>query len=191
MKVFYFVVGIVLATTAFLGVLYHNEPGTTHLATISGPIDKDSVKETIEVLKAAGPKDVVIININSNGGDFNGFYVIEAIYSTKAKSVITVAKRKAASMAALIWASGDELRSTTNAYIMFHRAKCGVKKDGETEWAPCSQSNNLEFREADRYSVRYTEVCCLIHLTKQEKDAFYNHEDVYINGLEYIRRTSK
>lgn len=76
--------------------------------------------ELFYTLRSADESDLILLHLNTPGGDFDtGLQIINNMQASKAK-VVTVLEARAYSMGAFIFLAGDELIVHDNCQLLFH-----------------------------------------------------------------------
>lgn len=105
------------------------ERGSSHrvFCNIGEVIDSTTLYiQLIKWLNDATEEDSIVINIYSPGGMVDiGINIIHAMANTKAKTT-TIAFGVAASIAAVIWACGQDRRIADTGVVMFHMPSAGI-----------------------------------------------------------------
>lgn len=92
-----------------------------HHFYVSGEItEAENYVEWFQIIRSAGPHDVIYLHINSEGGDaFTAIQFMRVLSETEAK-VITSAEGFCASAATMLFLCGDQCEVSDHSVFMFH-----------------------------------------------------------------------
>lgn len=92
-----------------------------HHFYVSGEIeDASKYTEWFQIMRAAGPNDVIYLHLNSEGGDaFTAIQFMRVLSETEAK-IITSAEGFCASAATMLFLCGDQCEVSDHSVFMFH-----------------------------------------------------------------------
>lgn len=146
--------------------------------SLTGMITFTSGKEIIEVLNKAEDGEVVIININSQGGVMlQGMKIVKAMNNTKATIVCNVGKI-AASMAAIIMNNCQFINISKDSAVIYHMPYIYIPYIGEVRATAINDTFLKYYRD---------EICLDRAFTKQEWDDLLIGQDVYFDEKSMAR----
>lgn len=139
-----------------------------------GPIEEyEDYHEFIKYLRTAGDRDVIVINMNSPGGDVSvGTMIVNAIRQCPATIICNVVYNSY-SMGAIIAISCDDLIIQKHQYLMFHTYSGGTRgKSGDMIQEV--NNSNISLRGMWDEIMRP-------FFTKKELDMMHKGDDKYIH----------
>ena len=142
---------------------------------IDGEIDEpSSYREVYHALTNAGPQDLVLLHINSNGGRLDaGTQIINHINNCKAK-VVGMMHMEAASMASAIMLACDDWELNTFSTCMIHSCSYGaIGKQSDIR-------TRVDF--TTKFNERYIRENYTGFLTEEEIDRVLKGDDLYLDS---------
>lgn len=143
----------------------------------------DQYTDWVEKIRMASKADVIMIHINSYGGDlFSAIQILRALAETQAK-VITSVEGACMSAATMIFLAADQYEVSPHSMFMFHNYSGGTFGKGgemldqlkhEREW---SEKLLLEM---------YSDF-----LTPKEIQSLLDNKDIWMDGDEVVKRLVK
>ena len=161
-----------------------NSVGRLHdfyLTGVIGPAEE--YLQWFQTIRNAGETDVIVIHINSYGGDMmTAIQLMQAIGETDATVVCSV-EGACMSAATIVFLSGEQYQLNEFSVFMFHNySGMNIGKGGEMFDAISHErvwSNNLLRKVYDGF------------LTKKELSAIMENKDIWMNADDVIKRLEK
>lgn len=136
--------------------------------------------ELFYTLRNATETDLILLHINSPGGDFNtGLQIVNNVRASSAR-VVTILEARAYSMAALIFLSGDELVVHDNCQLMFHQYSGIFAGKGNEQQAQVTAVNAW-------FEKVMTRICAPF-LSDAEIDRIVKGSDLWLDSEDIRRR---
>ena len=134
-------------------------------------------------ISAAAENDIIVMHLNTPGGQLNtGIQIINAIRSTQAH-VICSLEAEAHSMASLIFLAGDEFVVHDNSMMLLHNFSGGIQGKGH-EMAASVEGTKKWFQ--DTASKLYYPF-----LTHAEIKRVFKGEDLYLHSEDIAKRLKR
>lgn len=145
--------------------------------------EPSSYREIYHAMINAGPQDLVLLHINSNGGRIDaGTQIINHIKNCKAK-VVGVMHNNAASMASAIMLSCDDWELNTFSTVMCHSCSYGmVGKQSDVR-------AGVEF--TTKFNERFIRETYTGFLTEEEIDRVLKGDDLYFDAEQLDEKLTK
>jgi ATP-dependent protease ClpP protease subunit len=145
--------------------------------------DPDAYAEMIYRIHIATPADVIIIHLNTHGGNLaTGIQIINAMQNSPAK-VVTVLEGMAYSLGTLIFLAGDEMVVNDHCMIMFHNFKGGILGKGQELVAQLDATVKWFAALAKKIYVPF--------LSENEFERILRGEDLWMQSPEIRKRLDK
>ena len=158
-----------------------NQPIEVHL---SGDLDEDSVETFESNWRQAlmSGQEVVVVVINSSGGDCYCCSKIIDLLDACDREVVTVVRGSAMSAAALVFSCGDRRIRTPNSSIMLHSVSTGISGGTTAEI-------RVDSEETDRLNSKMCDI--LDRNTGQQRKKYFSkllnsNLDIYLNAKEAL-----
>jgi ATP-dependent Clp protease protease subunit len=136
--------------------------------------------ELLYTLRTANPTDVILLHLNTPGGNFDtGLQIINNIAASDAR-VITILEARAYSMGALIFLAGDELIVHDTCQLMFHNYSSALIGKGNEQ-----QAQVLAISKWFEKVMRHV---CKPFLTDDEVARILRGEDIWMDSDDIRRR---
>lgn len=146
--------------------------------SITGMITFTSGEEIIDVLNKAEYGEVVVININSQGGVMiQGMKIVKALNNTEATTICNVGKI-AASMAAIIMNNCQYINLDKDSAVIYHMPYMYIPYVGAVRATPINEMFLKYYRD---------EICLDNSFTKQEWDDLLIGQDIYFDEKSMAR----
>lgn len=152
-----------------------------HEFYLCGDIESsDEYIEWFDIIRHAGPTDVIRIFINSYGGDmFTAIQFLRVLGETEATVIVSV-EGACMSAATMIFMCGHQFEISEHSMFMFHNYSSGTfGKGGE-------MLDQLQHERA--WSKKLWEDIYKDFLTAEEIKAMLENKDIWMDGEEVIRR---
>ncbi|BEV73523.1 MULTISPECIES: ATP-dependent Clp protease proteolytic subunit [unclassified Paludibacterium] len=148
---------------------------------LSGEIgDPIHYTDLLYTLRSASQTDLILLHLNSPGGNFDtGLQIINNIAASDAH-VMTVLEARAYSMAALIFLAGDELIVHDTCQLMFHNYSSALIGKGNEQQAQVGAVSKW-FEKVMRH-------VCRPFLADEEIGRILHGEDIWMDTDEIRRR---
>lgn len=144
---------------------------------IGAPIEYTDLLYT---LRAASPTDLILLHLNTPGGNFDtGLQIINNIAASDAR-VLTVLEARAYSMGAMIFLAGDELIVHDTCQLMFHNYSSALMGKGNEQ-----QAQVLAIGKWFEKVMRHV---CRPFLSEEEIVRILHGEDIWMDTDEIRRR---
>jgi ATP-dependent Clp protease protease subunit len=136
--------------------------------------------DLLYTLRTASPTDVILLHLNTPGGNFDtGLQIINNIAASDAR-VITILEARAYSMGALIFLAGDELIVHDTCQLMFHNYSSALIGKGNEQ-----QAQVLAISKWFEKVMRHV---CKPFLTDDEVARILRGEDIWMDSDDIRRR---
>jgi ATP-dependent protease ClpP protease subunit len=167
-------------TNAFLNIPIARQ----HSFYLSGPIlSPEHYSKWFHVIRNASENDVVILHINSPGGDVATAIQFMRVIAETPATVVASAEGNCMSAAAMIFLAADSHQISEHSCFMFHNySGISVGKGGE-------MYDNIIFER--KWSERMLRSIYADFLTDDEIEAMLNNRDVWMDGEEVAKRLEK
>jgi ATP-dependent Clp protease protease subunit len=130
--------------------------------------------DLLYTLRTAQPTDVILIHLNTPGGNFDtGLQIINNIAASDAR-VITILEARAYSMGALIFLAGDELIVHDTCQLMFHNYSSSLIGKGNEQQA--------QVRAIGKWFEKVMRHVCKPFLTEEEVGRILRGEDIWMDS---------
>jgi ATP-dependent Clp protease, protease subunit len=152
-----------------------------HEFYVSGEIESpEDYIEWFDIIRSAGPNDVLKFYINSPGGDlFTAIQFMRVLDETEANIVVSV-EGACMSAATLIFLCGESFEVSEHSMFMFHNYSSGVQgKGGEMYDRLAHEKVWSEKLLRDVYSD---------FLTEKEITSVLDNKDIWMDGEEVVKR---
>jgi ATP-dependent Clp protease, protease subunit len=144
---------------------------------IGAPIEYTDLLYT---LRTASESDLVLLHLNTPGGDFDtGLQIINNIAASDAR-VLTVLEARAYSMGAMIFLAGDELIVHDTCLLMFHNYSSALIGKGNEQ-----QAQVLAISKWFEKVMRHV---CRPFLSDEEVNRILRGEDIWMDSDDIRRR---
>ena len=139
--------------------------------------------DLLNTLRTAGENDMILLHLNTPGGNFDtGLQIINNISASKAH-VITVLEARAYSMGAMIFLAGHELIVHDNCQLMFHNYSSSIIGKGNEQHA--------QVLAIGKWFEKTMSRICHPFLTREEIDSILRGEDIWMDSDEIRRRLNR
>jgi len=155
-----------------------------HHFYVSGEIeDAKNYIEWFQIIRSAGPADIIYLHLNSEGGDaFTAIQFMRVLSETEAR-VITSAEGFCASAATMLFLCGDQCEVSDHAVFMFHTfSSFSYGKSSEMFAQVTMERSWGEKMVTDIYKGFFTEA---------EIEALLEGKDYWMEGPEVIERLTE
>lgn len=145
--------------------------------TIEGP---EEYVDWFEEIRSAGPDDVIVLHINSFGGDlFTAIQFMRVLNESKA-TIVTSAEGAVYSAATLLFLAGQQFEISPHCSFMFHNySKMAQGKGGELY-------DNITFER--KWSENLMREAYKDFLSEGEIMQLLDGKDVWMEGAEVVKR---
>lgn len=134
-------------------------------------------------IATAGENDIVVMHLNTPGGNLNtGIQIINALRATNAHVVCSL-EAEAHSMASLIFLAGDEFIVHDNAIMLLHNYSGGVRGKGH-EMVASVEGTRKWFQDTAK-KIYYP------FLSQAEIQRMFKGEDIYLHSDDIAKRLKK
>jgi ATP-dependent protease ClpP protease subunit len=139
--------------------------------------------DLLNTLRTAGENDMILLHLNTPGGNFDtGLQIINNISASKAH-VITVLEARAYSMGAMIFLAGHELIVHDNCQLMFHNYSSSIIGKGNEQHA--------QVLAIGKWFEKTMSRVCHPFLTRDEIDSILRGEDIWMDSDDIRKRLNK
>lgn len=154
---------------------------SVHEFYLSGEIlDASEYVEWFDTIRNARATDVVILYINSMGGDLYTTLQFLRVMGESSAHIICSVEGACMSAATMIFLSGHEFQVTPHSLFMFHNYSAGTfGKGGE-------MYDQLQFER--EWSRNFMQEVYQDFLTQQEIDSMMHNKDIWMSSDEVIKR---
>lgn len=136
--------------------------------------------ELLYTLRTAQPTDLILLHLNTPGGNFDtGLQIINNIAASDAR-VVTILEARAYSMGALIFLAGDELIVHDTCQLMFHNYSSALIGKGNEQ-----QAQVLAISKWFEKVMRHV---CKPFLSDEEVARILRGEDIWMDSDDIRRR---
>jgi len=136
--------------------------------------------ELLYALRTASPTDLILLHLNTPGGNFDtGLQIINNIAASDAR-VVTILEARAYSMGALIFLAGDELIVHDTCQLMFHNYSSALIGKGNEQ-----QAQVVAISKWFEKVIRHV---CKPFLTDEEVARILRGEDIWMDSDDIRRR---
>lgn len=161
----------------------HESQGTVRQISfyLSGEIGAPiQYTDLLYTLRTANASDVILLHINTPGGNFDtGLQIINNIQASEAR-VITILEARAYSMGALIFLAGDELIVHDTCLLMFHNYSSALIGKGNEQQA--------QVLAVSKWFEKVMRQACKPFLTDEEVARILRGEDIWMDSDDIRRR---
>ena len=134
-------------------------------------------------IRNAGENDIIIIHINSSGGDAATAIQFMRVISESKATVIASVEGNCMSAATMIFLAADSYQISEHSCFMFHNySGMSIGKGGE-------MYDNIVFER--RWSERMLKSIYADFLTNSEIEDMLNNRDIWMDGEEVVKRLKK
>lgn len=139
--------------------------------------------DLLNTLRTAGENDMILLHLNTPGGNFDtGLQIINNISASKAH-VITVLEARAYSMGAMIFLAGHELIVHDNCQLMFHNYSSSIIGKGNEQHA--------QVLAIGKWFEKTMSRVCHPFLSRDEIDSILRGEDIWMDSDDIRKRLNK
>jgi ATP-dependent protease ClpP protease subunit len=136
--------------------------------------------DLLYTLRSASPTDLVLLHLNTPGGNFDtGLQIINNIAASDAH-VLTVLEARAYSMGAMIFLAGDELIVHDTCQLMFHNYSSALFGKGNEQQA--------QVDAVSKWFGKVMRQVCRPFLTDEEVERILHGGDIWMDSDEIRRR---
>ena len=147
---------------------------------IAAPIQYTDLLYT---LRSAEKSDLILLHLNTPGGNFDtGLQIINNIVASEAH-VITVLEARAYSMGALIFLAGDELIVHDTCQLMFHNYSSALIGKGNEQQA--------QVQAIGKWFEKVMRQVCKPFLAEEEVTRILHGEDIWMDSDDIRRRLAR
>lgn len=139
--------------------------------------------DLLNTLRTASENDMILLHLNTPGGNFDtGLQIINNISASKAH-VITVLEARAYSMGAMIFLAGHELIVHDNCQLMFHNYSSSIIGKGNEQHA--------QVLAIGKWFEKTMSRVCHPFLSRDEIDSILRGEDIWMDSDDIRKRLNK
>lgn len=151
---------------------------------LSGEIgDPILYTDLLFTLRSASENDLILLHLNTPGGNFDtGLQIINNIIASDAH-VITILEARAYSMGALIFLAGDELIVHDTCQLMFHNYSSALIGKGNEQQA--------QVLAISKWFEKVMQHICKPFLSPEEVERILRGEDIWLDSDEIRRRLAR
>ncbi|MBV8049216.1 MAG: Clp protease ClpP [Paludibacterium sp.] len=136
--------------------------------------------DLLYTLRSASSSDLILLHLNTPGGNFDtGLQIINNISASEAH-VLTVLEARAYSMGAMIFLAGDELIVHDTCQLMFHNYSSALFGKGNEQQA--------QVGAVSKWFGKVMRQVCRPFLTDEEVDHILHGEDIWMDSDDIRRR---
>ena len=136
--------------------------------------------ELMNTLRTATENDVILLHLNTHGGNFDtGLQIINHMNNSPAR-VVTILEARAYSMGALLFLAGDELVVHDNCQLMFHNYSGALMGKGNEQQA--------QVKAISKWFDKAMQHICRPFLSVEEIASIRRGEDIWMDSDEIRRR---
>jgi len=136
--------------------------------------------DLLYTLRTATPSDVILLHLNTSGGNFDtGLQIINNISASDAQ-VITILEARAYSMGAMIFLAGDELIVHDTCQLMFHNYSSALIGKGNEQQA--------QVLAIGKWFEKVMRQVCKPFLSDDEVGRILRGEDIWMDSDDIRRR---
>jgi ATP-dependent protease ClpP protease subunit len=136
--------------------------------------------DLLYTLRTAAKSDVILLHLNTPGGNFDtGLQIINNINASDAQ-VITILEARAYSMGAMIFLAGDELIVHDTCQLMFHNYSSALMGKGNEQQAQVLASG--------KWFEKVMRQVCKPFLSDEEVARILHGEDIWMDSDDIRRR---
>ena len=136
--------------------------------------------DLLYTLRTASKSDVILLHLNTPGGNFDtGLQIMNNIDASEAR-VVTILEARAYSMGALIFLAGDELVVHDSCLLMFHNYSSALIGKGNEQQA--------QVLAVSKWFEKAMRKACKPFLTDEEVSRILRGEDIWMDSDDIRRR---